>query len=427
MFLGEAMRMAGANLWSHRLRSSLTVLGVVIGITSVLGVVTIGTSFEASIVSGFNTVDDRTIFVTCNLESNEVGGGPPDCQGLGRVFSERDRRVILDMPNVAAVNPQGRLPIDHLTYANQTVPFGSIATSQADSAAISTLAGGFHAGRVFRRDAAEVVVSYDVASLLGQGNPDAVNNSTLTIHFLDNTQENVTIVGVLKKETNEFVQFTAGTIFAPVERYYRFPPQASPVTGELTQVYDGFSVIAEDPRTLDEAKAAVEAYLSSPESDTYHLLAEGTVLYVATGSNIVDAIGVIFDQVTLFISAIAVVSLIVGAIGIANIMLVSVTERTREIGVMKAIGAKDREVLLMFLLEATLIGLVGAVIGVILGLATGVVVLRVVPGFEDFQVALPYDWIGIALTVGILTGIAAGFMPARRATKIQPIQALAYE
>ena len=426
MFLGEALRMAGGNLWSHRLRSALTVLGVIIGIMSVLAVVTIGTSFEASIVSGFNTVDDRTIFVTCNLEANEIGGGPPDCQGLGRIFSERDRQVILALPSVAAVNPQGRLPIDHLTFNNQTVPFGSIATSQADSTAISSLAGGFHAGRVFGRDAAEVVVSYDVATLLGGGEPD-ITNRTLTIHFLDRTQENVTIVGVLAKETNEFVQFTTGTIFAPVERYYRFPPQASPVTGEMTQVYDGFSVVAEDARTLDEAKIAVEAYLDSPESDAYNLLVDGTVMYVATGSNIVDAIGVLFDQVTLFISAIAVVSLIVGAIGIANIMLVSVTERTREIGVMKAIGAKDREVLLLFLLEAVLIGLVGAVIGVALGLATGVVVLKVVPGFQDFQVALPYDWIGIALTVGMLTGVAAGFMPARRATKIQPIQALAYE
>ena len=426
MFLPEAFRMAGGNLWSHRLRSSLTVLGVIIGIMAVLAVVTIGTSFEASIVSGFNTVDDRTIFVTCNLERNEVGGGPPDCQGLGRIFSERDRRVLLDMEHVAAVNPQGRLPIDHLTFQNQSVPFGSIATSQADSTAISSLAGGFYAGRVFGADDAEVVVSFDVATLLGNGVPD-VTGQNLTIHFLDGAQENVTIVGVLKQEENAFVQFTTGTIFAPVDRYYRFPPQVSPVTGESTLVYDGFSVVADDPRNLDEAKADVTEYMESPESDAYHLLVNGTVLYIATGSNIVDAIGTLFDQITLFISAIAVVSLVVGAIGIANIMLVSVTERTREIGVMKAIGAKDREVLLMFLLEAVLIGLVGAVIGVALGLLTGVAVLKLVPGFEEFKVALPYDWVGLALAVGILTGVAAGFLPARRATRIQPIQALAYE
>jgi putative ABC transport system permease protein len=424
VFVGESLRMAAANLWSHKMRSTLTVLGVIIGIMSVLAVVTIGKSFEQSIVSGFNTVDDRTIFVTCNLESNEVGGGPPDCRGLGRVFSERDRQVILGLPHVLAVNPEGRLPIDHLTYDNRSVPFRSIAAAESDAEAISSLAGGFLQGRVFAPDAAEVVVSHDVALLLGNGVPEIVGTN-LTIHFLDETNETVTVVGVLNKETNSFVQFTSGTIYAPVQRYYRFPAQASPVTGEPTQVYDGFSVVADDPRNLDLAKAAVTEYLASSASDANHLLVNGTVLYIATGSNIVDAIGTVFDQVTLFISAIAVVSLVVGAIGIANIMLVSVTERTREIGVMKAIGAKDSEVLLLFLLEAVLVGLVGAVLGIALGLIAGALVIQFV--FDEFTLVLPYEWVGIALAVGLLTGVIAGFLPARRATRIQPIQALAYE
>jgi putative ABC transport system permease protein len=424
VFFLESLRMAMASLWSHKMRSTLTVLGVIIGIMSVLAVVTIGKSFEESIVSGFNTVDDRTIFVTCNLESNEVGGGPPDCRGLGRVFSERDRQAILDLPGVLAVNPQGQLPIDHLTFHDRSVPFRSIAAAESDSEAISSLAGGFHEGRVFGPDAAEVVVSYDVAVLLGEGAPE-VSGEELTIHFLDGQNETVTISGVLKKETNEFVQFTSGTIYAPVQRYYRFPAQQSPVTGEPVQVYDGFSVVADDPRNLDSAKAAVTAYLESDRSDANHLLVNGTVLYIATGSNIVDAIGTLFNQITLFISAIAVVSLVVGAIGIANIMLVSVTERTREIGVMKAIGAKDSEVLVLFLVEAVLVGLVGAILGIALGLVAGALVIQFV--FDEFTLVLPYDWIGISVLVGVLTGVVAGFMPARRATRIQPIQALAYE
>jgi putative ABC transport system permease protein len=424
VFIGESLRMAAGSLWGHKMRSTLTVLGVIIGIMSVLAVVTIGKSFEQSIVSGFNTVDDRTIFVTCNLEANEVGGGPPDCQGLGRIFSERDRQEILDLPGVLAVNPEGRLPIDHLTFENRSVPFRSIAAAESDAKAISSLVGGFEDGRVFEPDAPEVVVSYDVATLLGQGDPDIVGES-LTIHFLDETNETVTVVGVLKKETNEFVQFTALTIYAPVQRYYRFPAQVSPVTGEAIQVYDGFSVVADDPRNLDVAKLAVTEYLESERSDAQHLLVNGTVLYIATGSNIVEAIGTVFDQITLFISAIAVVSLVVGAIGIANIMLVSVTERTREIGVMKAIGAKDSEILMLFLVEAILVGLVGAVLGIALGLVAGALVIQFV--FDEFTLVLPYDWVGISLAVGVLTGVIAGFLPARRATRIQPIQALAYE
>ena len=424
MFAAESLRMAASSLWGHKLRSVLTILGVIIGVMSVLAVVTIGQSFEHSIVSGFNTVDDRTIFVTCDLSNPGVTGGPPDCHGLGRIFSERDRQVILGLPGVEAANPQGKLPIDHLTFDNRSVPFTSIAASESDATAISSLAGGFYSGRVFGPDAPEVVVSWDVANLLGGGTPVAPG-APLTIHFLDGTQDTVTIVGVLKKETNQFVQFTAGTIYAPVDRYYRFPPQASPVTGQDTQMYDGFSVVADTPAHLELAKKGVTDYLTGPESDADNLLVNGTTVYVATGSTIVDAVSGIFTNITLLISAIAVVSLVVSAIGIANIMLVAVAERTREIGILKAIGAKDGEVLLMFLLEATLVGLVGAAIGIVLGLAAGAIIVKAL--FAKFSIVLPYAWIGIALGVGVLTGVLAGLMPARRATRIQPVQALAYE
>jgi putative ABC transport system permease protein len=422
VFLGEAFAMAAASLWSHKLRSALTVLGVIIGIMAVLSVVTIGKSFEQSIVSGFSTVDDRTIFVTCNRET-AAPGGPPTCSGLGRVFTERDRQAILGLPGVAAVNRQGALPIAGLVFENRSIPFQTLSTTESDRTAVGSLAGGFEAGTVYGHDDPEVVVSNDVAALLGNGTP--VLGKQLTIRFVDQTEEEVTIVGVLRKETNAFVSFTTATIYAPIERFYRLPDIESPVTGEPTAVYEGFSVISDDPRSLPEAKAAVAAYIGSPQSDAHHLLVPGTEAYIASGSNIVDQIGSIFDNITLLISAIAVVSLLVGAIGIANIMLVAVSERTREIGIMKALGAKDSDVLLLFLLEATLVGLIGAVLGIALGLMAGAVVIELV--FTDFTLVFPYDWVGIALAVGMLTGVVAGFMPARRATRIQPIEALAHE
>jgi putative ABC transport system permease protein len=425
VFVGESLRMAASSLWAHKMRSVLTILGVILGIGAVLAVVTIGASFERSIVSGFNTVDDRTIFVTCDMAQPSVVGGPPDCHGQGRIFSERDRQVILGMEGVEAANPQGRLPIDHLSMGNRSIPFTSIAASESDSTAISSLAGGFESGRVFAAGAPEVVVSHDVGLLLG-GNGTLVQLGTpLTIHFLDGTSDDVTVVGVLKRETNQFVQFTTGTIYAPVDRYYRFPPQPSPVTGQPTQMYDGFSVVADAPAHLQSAKKQVTEYLDSPASDAYHLQADGTTVYIATGSTIVDSVSTIFTDVTLLISAIAVVSLLVGAIGIANIMLVAVTERTREIGVMKAIGAKDSQVLLLFLLEAMLVGLVGAVLGVALGLAAGAAIVKLL--FQHFTIVVPIPWVALSLAVGVLTGVVAGLLPARRATRIQPVEALAYE
>lgn len=423
MFLGEAFRMAAANLWTHKLRSTLTVLGVIIGILSVLAVVTIGTSFEHSIVSGFNTVDDRTLFVSCAYEDNP---GPPGCGGLGRIFTERDRQAILALPGVAAVNREGQLPILGLVYENRSIPFQTLSTTEADATAVSSLTGGFESGRVYGSDAAEVVVSYDVATdLLGFNGTPVAPGVQVTLLFVDGTNETVTVVGVLKKETNAFIQFTAGTIYAPINRFYRLPDIESPVTREPTPVYEGFSVIAASPQDMPRIKESVAEYLESADADASHLLVQGTEFYIASGSNIVEQIGGILDNITLLISAIAVVSLVVGAIGIANIMLVSVTERTREIGVMKAIGAKDSEVLTLFLLEAVLIGVVGAVIGIALGLVAGALVVQFV--FTDFTLLVPWDWVGLALAVGVLTGVLAGYMPARRATRIQPIQALAYD
>jgi putative ABC transport system permease protein len=430
MFVGESLRMAGASLWSHKLRSVLTVLGVVIGITSVLAVVTVGQSLEKSIVAGFNTVDDRTLFVTCNLDTSGVGEGPPDCQGLGRIFSNRDAAYVRSLPSVSSVIAQAQLPIEGLRIDGRFVSFPALSTAPPNSDVVSRLAGGYHSGDVFRAGEPEVVLSYDVAERLGGGVGTGELlplGKTFEVIGYNNLTDNVTVVGILSKEDNPFVQFTTNTIFAPIDRYYTIPLQESPVTGDNVLLFEGLAVVSRTPQELDEAKAATRAYFESPESDAYHFRVSGTEVYVASASDITEAIGTVLDQVTLFISAIAIVSLVVGAIGIANIMLVSVTERTREIGVMKAIGARDGEVLVLFLLEATLIGLVGAVIGVALGLGAGVAIIKLVPGFEDFIVAIPYDWVGIALAVGILTGILAGFMPARRATKIQPIQALAYE
>lgn len=428
MFIGESLRMAGGSLWSHKLRSVLTVLGVVIGITAVLAVVTVGSSLEKSIVAGFDTVDDRTLFVTCNLDTNDVGGGPPDCQGLGRIFSDRDAKHIRTFPSVSSVIVQAQLPIAGLLVDGQYVSFPALSTAPPNSEVVSRLAGGYYQGDVFEAGEAEIVVSYDVAERLGNGTPVPIGKE-IGIVFLggDNATETVRIVGILAQEDNPFVQFATNTIYGPIDRYYTFPRQESPVTGEPVLVFEGLAVISKDPQSLDDAKAAVTQYLTSQESDASHFLVDGTTMYIASASDITAAIGTVLDQVTLFISAIAVVSLVVGAIGIANIMLVSVTERTREIGVMKAIGARDSEVLVLFLVEATLIGLVGALLGVALGLGAGIAIVKLVPGFEDFIVAIPYDWVGIALAVGVLTGVVAGYLPARRATRIQPIQALAYE
>jgi len=425
MLLPEAVRMALANLWAHRLRSLLTILGVIIGVASVLAIATIGRSFEEGVVSGFDAVDDRTIFVSVD-DDGDVSQGPPDAAGLGRIFSDRDVQEILGLEGVETVIVQAMQPIAGFRLEGEFVSFAQLNTAEPGSDLVSDLAGGYHDGRVFNEGQREVVLAYDVAQRFGNGTPLPVGTS-LDVLFLDGGEEQVTVVGILAEEENPFVQFTAGQVFAPIDRYYSFPRQESPVTGQPVRVYDGLAVIADGPAGLEATAERVESYLASPGSDAAAFLVPDTVVLVATAGDITAQIGRVFDQISVFVGAIGGVSLLVGAIGIANIMLVSVTERTREIGVMKAVGARDRDVLFLFLLESIVIGVLGALIGIALGLlgAYGLVT----SGFlgEGVPFRVPADWVTLALAVGIGVGILAGYWPARRATRVEVVQALAYE
>jgi putative ABC transport system permease protein len=177
-----------------------------------------------------------------------------------------------------------------------------------------------------------------------------------------------------------------------------------------------------DPRQIPETKAAIEAYLST-ESDARQLSAADTELVARSGSDFVDSISDVIEQITRFVTGIGVISLVVGAIGIANVMLVSVTERTREIGIMKAVGARNRDVMGVFLIEAGLLGTLGSLLGVPLGLLVGFGATR----YADVGFALAPSWMVLAVVVGIVVGVVAGLYPAWRAARVDPIDALRHE
>jgi len=131
----------------------------------------------------------------------------------------------------------------------------------------------------------------------------------------------------------------------------------------------------------------------------------------------------VIERITRFVTGVAVIGLVVGAIGIANIMLVSVTERTREIGVMKAVGARNRDVLVLFLVEAGLLGTIGAVLALPVGLVVGYAATR----YAEVTFALAPTWMVTAVAVGVVVGVVAGLYPAWRAARVDPIDALRYE
>ncbi len=418
MITSEAIRMSLSSLWAHKLRSALTILGVLIGIGSVLAVVTLGASFEESIVSQFDTIDQKTIFVASAIGGPQ--GGPPDCQRSCNIFTEVDRQRLLSIDGVERVIVEAEVPSTSLAAGARQLTYERLTATVPELDAIRDPAA-YRDGGPFALGRQEIVLGHAVWQALGA---NLVAGDTVEIRFQDGRQLPARLAGVLEEETALFGD-TNGRVFVPVDPFYN-TTRVSPTAGSETRVYAGFTIIVADVRDVDEVQDAARAYLEG-QSDAMELAVEDQQVLVATASDIQAGISQTFDQVTIFIGAIAVISLVVGAVGIANIMLVAVAERTREIGVMKALGARDGEVLRLFLLEAFFIGLVGALLGIALGIGLGVAVVNGLFADNDIAPVIPLPWIAISILVGIGTGVAAGFLPALRATRIQPVEALMRE
>jgi len=424
MMLSETLRMAGQSLWSHKARSLLTILGVVIGIGSVLAVVTLGKSFEASIVSEFDALDSRTVFVTITANDTGFQQGPPDAGNVGSVFTERDRQNLLALEHVEEAVPSAELPIAAFTYQGRTLPYRSVTATTPEADEVRD-PDAYADGKVFVAGEAQIVLGNATARLIAGPDRDLQAGDSLILRLVTGEEVNVTVAGVLKRDDTLFG--SANSIaMVPIDPFYD-QRVASPITGQPTLVYGGLTLRADSSRNVDDVRDAVATYFEGPSSDAARLVPDGTRVLVATPSDITAAIGTAFDQVTLFIAAIAVVSLVVGAIGIANIMLVAVVERTREIGVMKAIGARNRDVLWLFLVEAIIVGLLGSALGLVIGLGGGAALVAGLFAEQGAPFVVPWAWLGIAVAVGVGVGAVAGYLPARRATRVQPVQALAHE
>jgi putative ABC transport system permease protein len=176
--------------------------------------------------------------------------------------------------------------------------------------------------------------------------------------------------------------------------------------------------------TSDEARPAIEAAIKQTLRER-HRLEEGVPddFTVISQTELINTFGAVTSVLQIFLGAIGAISLLVGGIGIMNIMLVSVTERTREIGLRKAIGAKRKTILSQFLVEAVTLSLIGGVAGIGLGVA----IAAIIPYFADFQPAVRGSAIGLAVGFSITVGLFFGLYPAYRASKLNPIDALRYE
>jgi putative ABC transport system permease protein len=407
----ESLTIAVRSVRSHKVRSALTVVGIVIGIASVVTFATFGASVESEVVGSISDSGANNVYIL---------GQPADEEGFGQalqpVFTEHDIGQLAAIEGATAVIPRGTIPANSVTHRGDTVSVQGVTATTPEAVTDATLV----AGRSFRSGANETVLNRAAEENTFEENVSVGDD--ITVQRTDETLS-LTVVGVVNGTAGELPVGNFGPraqFYLPADPHYQAVVE-SPATNVRQRAYPQLTVIAEPADVLGVTDAA-DGYLQG-ESDADQLAPQGVELVARTSGDFAEQISGVIDQITRFVTGIAVIALIVGAIGIANITLVSVTERTREIGIMKAVGARNRDVMELFLLEATLLGAAGAVLGLPLGILVGWAATR----YAEVGFALAPYWSVLAVAVGVLVGVVAGLYPAWRAARVDPIDALRYE
>jgi putative ABC transport system permease protein len=399
----ETLRQSLQAILRNALRSFLTILGVIIGVASVIAMVTIGQGSTVQIEAD-----------VAKLGTNLLMMGPGTDRGPG---SAGLSPPAFTMKDVAAIETQipGILAVAPINSASMMVIYGNenhrVTVTGTDNKYLIARDWALASGRSFyeselRSGSAACILGETVREeLFGSGDPVG---ETIRME-----QISCRVIGVLDaKGASGFGQDQDDTVLMPIKTLMRRVAGNQDVSAMFIAVATGFST--------EKAQAAIELLMRERrriaigEEDDFTVMDTKEITSILTG---------ITGVMTGLLSAVAAVSLLVGGIGIMNIMLVSVTERTREIGIRLAIGATEGQVLLQFLVEAIVLSLLGGLIGIFTGLAFAYA------GSNFMRIPFSPDWTMTVLAFGFsaFIGIIFGYFPARRAARLDPIEALRHE
>jgi len=412
MKFSHAVKTAIAGLASHKSRSVLTILGIVIGVAAVILVVSLGKGAQNLILGQIQGLGSKTIAV---LPGREPKGPSDIAQTFSDSLKEKDLEALRRKDNVPTL--EKIMP----------VVFGGASASYGDETYRLTILGvSGLVGEIFdlRPQTGVFLTEDDVknraaAVVIGAKVKDELFGESAALgERIKIKGRNFRVVGVLpKKGQVSFFNFdemalvpytTAQQYIFGIKYFHRFIIQPSSEE--------------EIGRTVQDVKITLRNShgISSPDKDDF---------FVETQADLAARLGTITSVLTLFLAAIAAISLLVGGVGIMNIMLVSVTERTREIGLRKAVGATNRDILNQFLLEAIILTLIGGIVGVFAGAILSFLSSLALSNFAglNWTFVFPFSAAFLGLLVSSLVGLVFGLYPARQASLKSPIEALRYE
>lgn len=410
MSIWEAMQLCLEAILANRLRSALTMLGIIFGVGAVIGAVSLTAGAKAATLARFEAMGTNSLQIMPGQGRGPIGGG----MGSAQTLTLSDVEAIgKQCRGINALAPQVSTHAQVKAGSNNTNTsiFGT--TVNYTEVGKLTLAQG----RFFTEDEAKhrrkvaVLGSTVVTNLFGKG--EEVTGEKIKV-----SGATFTIIGVCATKGSSGPNDPDDMIYVPIDT------AIARLTGGMggantKDSVNGITVLAADMKNAEKVKAEIRAVLrkrhrlADTDDDDFRIFAAAELVQGAEASN---------QILTLLFSSIAIVSLLVGGIGIMNIMLVSVTERTREIGLRKALGATPHDILLQFLIESLTLSLAGGFIGVVFGISTSFIVR-----LFGLNSAVSVPWVVLSFCFAAAVGIVFGILPARKAADLDPVVALRYE
>ena len=407
------LRSAISSLGANKLRTGLALLGIVIGVAAVISTMSVGRGAQEAVTANIESLGTNLLFVRPGEASlGGIFGG----QGSATTLTLEDANALVDplfAPSVEAVAPE--LNTTGQIVAGRENTFAQILGITPDYLSVrnQTMASGQFIASAHVEASSEVVVLGSQISETLFGFRDPVGQTVRISGRL------FTVIGVLESKGGGGLSIDNQVLVPITTAYHRLASQST-AQGEVNVQSINIQVRSVDE--MDEAELQIATVLR-----LRHRITGEDDFTVSSQQDTIEALEETQETFVVFLAAIASISLLVGGIGIMNIMMVSVTERTREIGIRKAMGAKRRDIQLQFLSEATLLSLGGGGVGLLAGwLASNLLDGRRLGG-QTFQTAFSGDIAALALCVSAAVGLFFGIYPAVRAARLHPIDALRYE
>ena len=397
----ETFRQAIQNVWSNKLRTFLTMLGIIIGVMAVIVIVGLGNGMTQSMRDSFSAMGTNTLSIN-------IWGYGSRTVTVEDVYAIGTKNPDL----IRSISPQ-------IDFSNNTPKVGTTTYRYSTVAGVDenftsmknyTVAQGRGLQYMDMKDNKQVCVIGDYLNRVAYGGRGVGQTIKLGPYKFR-------IVGVLNAKVNN-TSMQQGSDDDCIYLPYTIAMRLS-----NTAMASSYIAIMSDESKANEAKAVVEAYLTD-------LFKSDSAFYVYSASEWLEEMNNMINMVIVVLTGIASISLLVGGIGIMNIMLVSVTERTREIGIRKALGAKERVILSQFVVEAATTSALGGVLGIVLGYIVSMAANHVLPMISsdiDVTVSPSFNSIAVAFGISVFIGVLFGYLPGKRAARLNPIEALRYD